>query len=285
MQALEPVEPDAGGERILLAAARQAADARAATRQARLFPGWVWKLSATTAAVLIVGGVSYRILWPQQALQAPDRASEVYAPAAASSPTVANAPLPAAAPPMPAPSAGAAPRLAAKAAAKRGAQDAARSVAEERLAPHKAKKEMAATAPASMAPPPPPSSPAPVADADPDRFALRMTPEGGAVKRKQPTPDVAEDARKADQAEEEAKDAPLVGVAGAASGLTVSEQAARSRQAPGQTALAERRPSISAAEPASSQGLARVLATSWVRSSGASTATTVDGSCPTSAVS
>jgi hypothetical protein len=305
MQALEPAQPDAAGERILLAAARQVTEARAAARTERFLPSWVWKLSATAAAVLIVGGVSYRILWPQQALQAPDRASAIHEPAAVSSPTVANGPPPAApafkplpsdvapsasarsAPALqPAPSAVAAkPQQAAKAAATGGAQDAAGPVAEERLAPHMAKKELALAAPkpraevvrskaAGDAAPsrdeeklarvepaaPTPSvaraAPASVAPPPPpsspapvgDNFALRATPEGAVAKSKRASAVGAKEARKADAVDaEEAQNA----VAGSMASSAGATEADGSSAPPGRP-LAERH-RIAAPEPGSTE--------------------------------
>jgi hypothetical protein len=63
----EEPAPDAG-ERILLAAAREAAGAR---RPARLFPRWGWAVSVA-ATLVVVGAVSYRIL----AMRAPDERAE-----------------------------------------------------------------------------------------------------------------------------------------------------------------------------------------------------------------
>ncbi len=60
--------PDAG-ERILLAAAREAARDRAPAR--RILPAWVWSASVLAALVVAVGAVSYRILAMRPAAERP----------------------------------------------------------------------------------------------------------------------------------------------------------------------------------------------------------------------
>lgn len=57
-----PEEPaPESGERVLLAAAREAVRDRARVRS-RLLPGWAWSASAVAALVVAVGAVSYRLL-------------------------------------------------------------------------------------------------------------------------------------------------------------------------------------------------------------------------------
>jgi hypothetical protein len=60
MRRLEPVPAPERGERILLAAARQAAERRPGRRP--LLAPWIWRVSLTTALVAVVGLVSYRVI-------------------------------------------------------------------------------------------------------------------------------------------------------------------------------------------------------------------------------
>jgi hypothetical protein len=61
MRRLEPEVPPAAGERILLAAARQAAD-RQRERSGVMVPRWVWRVSFTTVLVAVVGAVTLQIV-------------------------------------------------------------------------------------------------------------------------------------------------------------------------------------------------------------------------------
>ncbi|BDG03790.1 anti-sigma factor family protein [Anaeromyxobacter oryzae] len=61
MAALPPEPAPEEGERILLAAAREAASARRDRRRSRLVPGWLWGGSIAAVAALAVAVVSYRI--------------------------------------------------------------------------------------------------------------------------------------------------------------------------------------------------------------------------------
>jgi hypothetical protein len=80
-----------------------------------------------------------------------------------------------------------------------------------------------------------------------ERLAVRHSPSVASANERSPAAQ-AKDARKSDAAEEE----PLGGMAGSVSGATSGERTARSRQAQGQTALADRSPSA-APRPASTQ--------------------------------
>ncbi len=60
MQVLGPSDPPLDGERILLAAARQAVERSPVRRP--FFSTWFWKASLTTALVLVVAGVSVEVL-------------------------------------------------------------------------------------------------------------------------------------------------------------------------------------------------------------------------------
>ena len=60
MGRLEP-EPPPGHDRLLLAAAREAADRRREERPALGLPLWAWKASVATVLVAAVGGVSVKI--------------------------------------------------------------------------------------------------------------------------------------------------------------------------------------------------------------------------------
>jgi hypothetical protein len=60
MRRLEPEPPPQHGEHLVLTAARQAAERRRARRA--FLPPWIWRMSLTAAALVVVGTVSYRIL-------------------------------------------------------------------------------------------------------------------------------------------------------------------------------------------------------------------------------
>jgi hypothetical protein len=96
MQSLGRMEPSAANERILLAAARQAAAERAASQQRFILPSWVWKASLTTALVLVVGGVSFQLLSIREGKMEMTSAS---APVAMPEPAVQEPAAPRAAPP------------------------------------------------------------------------------------------------------------------------------------------------------------------------------------------
>jgi hypothetical protein len=98
MQSLGRMEPPAANERILLAAARQAAAERAASQPRFILPSWVWKASLTAALVLVVGGVSFQLLSIREGrmemtpASAPMAVPEPVAPAAPPAAPIADAP-------------------------------------------------------------------------------------------------------------------------------------------------------------------------------------------------
>jgi hypothetical protein len=122
MSALGPVPAPEAGERVLLAAARDAADEARRRRPAPLLPAWAWAGAVGTVAVLAVAAVSYRLatMRPErrddpealvgrgapvreerepEAVAAASRASPpAPAPATRSAPPVAPAPSPQSAP-------------------------------------------------------------------------------------------------------------------------------------------------------------------------------------------
>ena len=96
MRRLEPVPAPERGERILLAAARQAAERRPGRRP--LLAPWIWRVSLTTALVAAVGLVSYRVISLRERPEGPARGeaeAERYAraePGQGSEPAIAAAP-------------------------------------------------------------------------------------------------------------------------------------------------------------------------------------------------
>lgn len=205
MSALPDEAPGPGGERILLAAAREAADARAPRRR---FPGWLLGATAAAFSLVAVAAVSYRILALRPGpLERPDSEAILggpYAtpppagPAPADAPPIAKrptaeAPAAAGAPPAepaiphrgPAAEPSPAPTL------RRKAAPAPEERAEEaeRTAPPPARAEAARDAAERAAPPEPPadaelpSSPAPRSAA-----AAPAAPAASAGKRAAPAP-------------------------------------------------------------------------------------------------
>ena len=95
MSALPDEAPGPGGERILLAAAREAADARAPRRR---FPGWLLGATAAAFSLVAVAAVSYRILALRPGpLERPDSEAILGGPYATPPPA---GPAPADAPPI-----------------------------------------------------------------------------------------------------------------------------------------------------------------------------------------
>ncbi|HSD22474.1 MAG TPA: zf-HC2 domain-containing protein [Anaeromyxobacter sp.] len=133
--------PDAG-ERILLAAAREAARDRAPAR--RILPAWVWSASVLAALVVAVGAVSYRILAMRPAAERPGEELLGRAQYAEPPSTSAPAPAPAEDEAQAAPSPSAAPPPARAAPPPRAAKPTAPSPGKRR-APAGAREEQVRT--------------------------------------------------------------------------------------------------------------------------------------------
>ncbi|ACL63612.1 Fe-S oxidoreductase [Anaeromyxobacter dehalogenans 2CP-1] len=273
MSGLEEAPAPERGEAVLLAAAREAADAR---RRRRRLPAWTWGAALSAVALVAVGAVSYRLLalHPGPALRddpeallgraaapAPQAGTEAATPAAPEAPAAAAAPVagpddvraerarPAAPPaperrrepPRPLGAAKAAP-AAAPAAARAGEPE-----ADAPVAPRTFRAPAPAPAPATAERTVAPPAPAPTAE----RTVAPPTPEPTPATRATPAP-----APRALRAEATEAAPPAAGSAPAATleAVPAPEHAAGARRAA--TAARGQAPDAAAA-PAGSSALAR----------------------------
>jgi hypothetical protein len=225
MSALPDEAPDAGGERILLAAARQAAEARTPPR--RLAP-WLWGATAAAFSLVAVAAVSYRLAMRPGLLERPDSEALLGGPYASPPPPAAP---PAEAPssaeeavrtraPEPAPPAAAerapavaSPRVLRKQAEPRGDERSARAEEGGRGATVE-DPPLEAEAGRATAAPPEPSADAEAFDAPSPRSAAAPA-EAPAAKRAAPRPAEAASAPSAGAARAEAlRDRSALGDAG-----------------------------------------------------------------------